>query len=203
MNDWLARYRGYVALAFVLIVAFSGFTYFTRRTDPRPILIITSTPRPSPMPLPSPTPSTLVVQVNGAVARPGLLRLPDGARVDDAIKAAGGFAPDADAARVNLAKRLGDGELVLVPRLGEPTTAANTAGPRPTATATATLAPVNINTATLDDLDKLPGVGPTTAQRIIEYRQANGPFQKPEDLLKVRGIGPAQFDALKHLIVVR
>jgi competence protein ComEA len=206
MPDSLTRYRGY--LLWTVILLFAGgaaFYYFTNRPAPKPITIITPTPRPSPTPLPSPTPIVLVVQVSGAVARPGLVRLPEGSRVDDAIKAAGGFRSDADEVRVNLAKRVADGELIVVPRLGEtpPAPVATTPGARATATATSAPTIVNINTATVDELDKLPGIGPTTARNIIEYRQANGPFQKPEDIMKVRGIGQSLYDGIKNLISVR
>lgn len=198
MTEWLVRTRGYLMLILLFAITLGGILFWLRRPEPKPLQIITPTPRPTP------TPPTLVVQVNGAVVNPGLVRLSDGARVDDAIKAAGGATSEADLSKLNLAKRVNDGELIVVPRLGEPTSApsANTSSTRAMATPTV-LAKININTATAEELDKLPGVGPAIAQRIIEYRTANGPFQKIEDIMKVRGIGPAQFDAIKNLIVVR
>jgi competence protein ComEA len=202
----MTRYRGYILWTVILLfLVGAAVTYFFNRPEPKPVTIITPTPRPSPTLLPSPTPIVLVVQVSGAVARPGLVRLPEGARVDDAIKAAGGLRSDADELRVNLAKRVADGELVVVPRIGEPppVPVATISGTRVTATASSAPSIININTATAEELDKLPGVGPTTARRIIEYRQANGPFQKIEDITKVSGIGPALYNDIKNLITVR
>lgn len=210
MADWLASKRGYLFLSLIFLIALGAVLFLSRRPDPRPVQIITPPPRPSPTIAPSPTPSTLLVQVNGAVLNPGLVRLSNGARVDDAIKAAGGSTSDADLSRLNLAKKVSDGELVVVPRIGDPTpnpltstpTPRASSTPRPTLTATPIVL-ININTATAAELDKLPGIGASTAQRIIEYRQANGPFQRIEDLMKVKGIGQAEFDAIKNLIVVK
>ena len=198
MAEWLVRIRGYLMLSLLFVIALGAVLFWTRRTDPKPIVIITPTPRPTP------TAVTLLVQVNGAVLNPGLVRIGEGARVDDAIKAAGGASSEADISKLNMARRVTDGELIVVPKLGDPTPTVPpaTSGARATATPTV-LAKININTATAEELDRLPGVGPSIAQRIVDYRAANGPFQKIEDLLKVRGIGPAQFDSLKNLIVVR
>lgn len=203
MPEWLARYRGYLFLTLVFAVVAGGLVIGARRPDPKPIQIVVPTARPTAAPLPTPTPTTIVVQVSGAVNTPGLVHLAAGARVDDAVKAAGGATADADLSRVNLARRVGDGEMIVVPRLGDPT-AAPASATRERATATPALAaPVNINTAGVDELDRLPGIGPALAQRIIDYRNANGPFQRIEDIVNVRGIGPAEFDAIKNLIVVR
>jgi competence protein ComEA len=198
MADWLVRMRGYLLLALLFTMALGGVVFWTRKPDPKPIQIITPTPRPSP------TATALLVQVGGAVLNPGLVRVNEGARVDDAIKAAGGATGDADLSKLNLARRVNDGELIVVPKQGDPTTVPVTSVSSTRATATpATLAKVNINTATTEELDKLPRIGPSLAQAILDYRAANGPFQTIEDLMKVRGIGQTQFDAIKNLIVVR
>ena len=212
MNAWVTRYRGYIFLSLVFFVAIGGVYLLSRRTDPNPVRITTPFPRPTPTLHPSPTPAGLVIEVSGAVINPGLFHLADGARVDDAIRAAGGPSANADLARLNLARKVSDGELLLVPVIGEATQApAATAGgrtpagtrvPRPTPTPTPVLS-VNINTANADELNRLPGIGPALAQRIIDYRQANGPFQKIEDIIKVKGIGPAEFNAIKNRIVVQ
>jgi competence protein ComEA len=150
----------------------------------------------------------VVVHVAGAVAGPGVQRLPVGARVVDAVDAAGGAAPDADLGRVNLAAPLVDGQQVYVPKVGEPgggaagaTGAAGAAGP--TGSSGAGPPPVvDLNTATLDQLDELPGVGPSIAQAILDHRAANGPFGSVEELLEVRGIGQAKLDQLRSRVSV-
>ena len=203
MQAWLVRYRGYLFLSLIFVLTTSALVFVARRSEPKAIQIITPAPRPTTAPVPTATAANIVAQVNGAVNAPGLVYLSAGARVDDALKAAGGATNEADLSRLNLARRVSDGELIVVPRLGDPTAApAGTARERATATATV-LAPVNINTAGLEELDRLPGIGPAIAQRIIDYRNANGPFQRIEDIIKVRGIGQAEFDAIKHLIIVR
>ena len=158
----------------------------------------------------------IVVDVSGAVQRPGPVRLGTSARVDEAIAAAGGATPDADLDRVNRAAVLGDGERIYVPRRGEETVpepvngggATSAAGPTgsagsPTPGGTpAKSAMVNLNTATVDELDTLPGVGPATAQAIVEYRSEHSRFNRIEDLLDVRGIGNAKFAALRSRVTV-
>ena len=197
MSEWLTRYRGYLFLSLLFFIALGAILNLARRPEPKPIQILTPTPRPSP------TPAILLVQVGGAVHNAGLVRLSEGARVDDAIKAAGGATAEADLSRINLARKVNDGEMIVVPKAGEPIPVTTPGAPsRATATAAVT-EKININTATIEQLDKLPGIGPALAQRIVEYRQTNGPFATIEDVLKVRGIGPTQFDAIKSLIVVR
>lgn len=148
----------------------------------------------------------IVVDVAGAVASPGVVELKDGARVADALGAAGGLAEDADLTSVNRAARLMDGQRVYVPRVGEqvaPVEGDGSAGAAGEGTqSTATGQAVNINTASLAELDALPGVGPATAQAIIDDREANGPFTAPEDLMRVSGIGEKKFEKLKSSICV-
>ena len=142
----------------------------------------------------------LVVDVCGAVARPGVYHLPDGARVCDLITAAGGAAPGAEMAGVNLAAKLADGQQVVVPKKGQAAVAGGAGSASSGAAGSA--APVNLNTASLEQLDALPGVGPSTAQKIIDYRTANGSFHSVDDLKNVSGIGDAKFQALKDLVTV-
>ena len=141
----------------------------------------------------------VVVAVGGKVRKPGLVRLPSGARVADALTAAGGADPGVDVAMLNLARRLVDGELILVGVSPSPGVAAATG---PAATGAAPGAPVNLNTATLADLDALPGVGPVLAQRILDARDARGGFRSVGDLRTVDGIGDARFDQIKDLVTV-
>ncbi len=145
----------------------------------------------------------IVVDVAGAVATPGVFELPDGSRVQDAIAAAGGLAADADPSSVNRAAPVADGQQVYIPRAGETPAAAQGTGTAPTGGAEAAASGlVNINSATAEELDALPGVGPSTAQAIIEDREANGPFAAVEDLMRVSGIGEKKFEKLKASICV-
>lgn len=168
------------------------------------ILLVAAPPRGEAIRLlPPPTAAPLAVHVNGAVASPGVYWLPPGSRVAQAIQAAGGALPQADEQALNLAAPLHDGEQVRVPTQAREETA------WPTSEASRSLlapsgAPslININTATQSELESLPGIGPVLAQRIIEYRQAHGPFTRLEDLLNVPGIGPKTFERIKDLITL-
>ena len=152
----------------------------------------------------------VVVHVAGAVLTPGLKRLPAGSRVDDAIAAAGGPTPDADIDRLNLAQPVEDGSRVAVPRIGEAgavpssgvTPPVGSGADRGAAGAATPSSPVDLNNADATELEALPGVGPATAKAIIDHRAANGPFRSVDDLLDVRGIGPAKLEALRDLAVV-
>ena len=140
-------------------------------------------------------PRMLVVHVAGAVNRPGLYELADGSRIDDAIAEAGGAKSKAALELVNLAAPVADGQQVLVPVRGEPGAAAGEGG--------APASPggnVSLNSATLEQLDALPGIGPVTAQQIIDFRTANGGFGSIEELDAVPGIGPARLEQLRPLV---
>lgn len=147
-------------------------------------------------------PASIVVHVAGAVARPGLHTVGGGARVGDAVDAAGGPSLDADLDALNLAAPLADGERVYVPAVGEVDPAALPAGPPGTGATASPAGPVDLNTASAADLDGLPGVGPSTAQAIVDDRDRNGPFASVDDLDRVRGIGPAKLEALRELVTV-
>ncbi|HET6814404.1 MAG TPA: ComEA family DNA-binding protein, partial [Actinomycetota bacterium] len=140
----------------------------------------------------------VAVHVAGRVRRPGLVRLPAGSRVQDAIAAAGGATSGADLDAVNLARKLTDGEQVRVSGPGDP--------PSPPEPGAATIpgtpsTPLDLNTATVEQLDTLPGVGEVTAGRIVAYRAAH-PFTSVDELLEVPGIGQRRFDQLKDLVTV-
>jgi competence protein ComEA len=141
----------------------------------------------------------VAVHVAGRVRRPGLVQLPAGSRVQDAIRAAGGSTSGADLDAVNLARKLADGEQVRVPGPGDPAPqpppgAATSPGATPAA-------PLDLNTATVEQLDTLPGVGEVTAGRIVAYRTAH-PFTTVDELLEVPGIGQRRFEQLKDLVTV-
>ncbi|MGQ0617849.1 MAG: ComEA family DNA-binding protein, partial [Acidimicrobiia bacterium] len=143
-------------------------------------------------------PAQVVVHAAGALNRPGVYRLDAGARVDDVVAAAGGLAPGADADRLNLASPVADGERVYVPRLGQEAPA--TVGNGPSASSGRPAPAVALNTATVGELDALPGIGPTTAAAIVAFRDQHGPFGSVDELLDVRGIGPAKLDQLRPLV---
>jgi competence protein ComEA len=138
----------------------------------------------------------LVVHVVGAVRRPGLYRLADGARIADALRRAGGATRRADLSLVNLAAPVSDGTQVVVPR--RVSAAAGGSGTQGEAAAAG--GPVHLNTATLEQLDELPGVGPVTAQKIVDYREQHGAFSSVDDLDAIPGIGPARLEQLRDLV---
>lgn len=140
---------------------------------------------------------TLVVHVAGAVEHGGVYRLDEGARVIDAVEAAGGLATNAEPDGVNLAAVLQDGQRIYVPRVGEVSPAAVGGGEGAVAGF-----PVDLNRATVDELDRLPGIGPATAAAIVAHREQHGPFADVDALGEVRGIGPAKVEALRGLVVV-
>ncbi|NMH91268.1 ComEA family DNA-binding protein [Pseudonocardia bannensis] len=155
---------------------------------------------------PAPTPGPLVVSVAGKVVRPGLVRVPDGARVADVIEAAGGPLPGTDLSGTNLARRVGDGEQVSVgvapaPDAGGGATAGPGGGPGP-GPAAVPGGRIDLNRATAEQLDGLPGVGPVTAQRILEWRTRNGRFARVEQLREIEGIGERRFGQLRELVTV-
>lgn len=143
----------------------------------------------------------VVVHVAGAVLAPGVVTLPAGSRVHEAVTAAGGLAPDAVADAVNLAAIVADGQQVYVPHAGE-----GVGGPASTATPTGSgsgpTGPVDLNHATAAELEVLPGIGPATAAAIVAHRDQHGPFASVEGLLDVPGIGPARLESLRELVTV-
>jgi competence protein ComEA len=149
---------------------------------------------PPPVELVAPPPPPVVVDVVGAVRRPGLYRLARGGRIADAVARAGGVTRRADMTLVNLAAPLADGEMVVVPVRSPAAPAAGGAAPA------APAGPVHLNTATVEQLDGLPGVGPVTAQKILDYRQQHGAFSSVDELDAIPGIGPARLDQLRELV---
>ncbi len=162
---------------------------------PRAVRVTTTQPPAAP----------LVVHVAGAVLRPGLVEVPDGSRGADALAAAGASRAEADLTRLNLAERLTDGARLYVPAQGEvapPPVLVVGSGASGTGGAGSAPGPIDVNTATEQQLDGLPGVGPATAAAIVAYRQVKGRFTSVEGLAEVRGIGPAKLEALRPLIRV-
>lgn len=174
---WSRPEQAVVLLAVVAAVAGGGALLALKRPA-APIRVI------------EPQPATaLVVQVDGEVHRPGLYQLVRGARVGDAIQAAGGMTPGADAGAVNLARPVRDGERLTIPARGA--SSGSTARRR-----------VNVNAGTTEELEALPGIGPVLARRIVDHRARHGPFQRLEDLLQIEGIGPKLLEKIRPLITV-
>jgi competence protein ComEA len=143
--------------------------------------------------------SVFVVHVAGAVVAPGVYEVLGPARVVDAIEAAGGTTPEAALDSLNLAAPLVDGQRIYVPVVGETVAAAADGAFIGDA---APIGPIDLNTATAAELDELPGVGPATANAILEHRDEHGPFATVDDLTDVSGIGPAKLDAIRDLVRV-
>lgn len=146
--------------------------------------------------------TTITVYVSGEVNSPGLVELPSDSRIADAIKACGDFTPLADKAKINLAQKLTDGMQIQVssktPVINSNEQVNDTNSNSPNNNSSSNL--ININTATKEDLDTLPGIGPATAQKIIDYRQEHGNFSSIEDIKNVKGIGEAKFNKMQDKI---
>ena len=199
--------RGAVALIGVALLAALAVGAYVWHGRPQQEAIappsVVSGPAPA-GPGPSASPPSLVVAVSGKVRRPGVVTVPAGARVIDVLKAAGGPLPGADLGMLNLARRVADGELVAVgvpaPAPGGP--AAAVGPPSAGAAAGGADSPLDLNTATLAELDTLPGVGPVLAQRILDWRTEHGRFAAVDQLSDVPGIGDARLAQLRDLVRV-
>jgi competence protein ComEA len=197
----LSRRQALISVACLLAVVFAVAHAIGKPKPSSPVGDPGSSPASvvPPLAVPAATSSAiaaLVVDVAGAVRRPGLYRLPQGSRIADALARAGGTTRRADPNLVNLAAPLADGEQVLVPvRAGTGAAAASAPGPPSPS------APVDLNSATVEQLDALPGVGPVTAQKIVDYRQQHGPFTSVDGLDAIPGIGPARVENLRGLVI--
>jgi competence protein ComEA len=195
--------RGHLIFFSVLSLIVGSVTgYFLPRPQASPPIVV-STPVPTRAPLPTPTPAPVRIHVSGEVLHPGVYELSPGSIVQDAIEAGGGPAANADLDCINLALELEDQQKVYVPCQGEMAPPSPLSGGESGSGGSTETSPLNINTAGTTELERLPGIGPALAQRIVEHRQANGPFVTVEDIQEVRGIGQATFEDLKGLITVR
>jgi competence protein ComEA len=219
--QWLTMIRadpgraGVMALAAVGVIAVLVTVFTVTGDDPPPVV---SANLPPVQMVSSAAPSSpsgdqpVVVSVVGLVHRPGLVTLEPGARIDDALTAAGGVLDGADLVGLNVARRLSDGEQIVVGIAAPPgvpsamgssvSTHSEQTGPPTGDTGTAAAGPLSLNTATVEELDALPGVGPVTAAAIVAFRDANGRFTDVEQLGDVDGIGPARLEKLRDLVHV-
>jgi competence protein ComEA len=226
---WLTAIRadpgraGLYALAAVAVIAVM-VTVFMMMRDPVPPVVSaklppvqmasSAAPKPSSSAAPAPQ-EPVVVSVVGLVHKPGLVTLPPGARIADAVEAAGGTLGGADLVGLNMAQRVADGQQIMVgiaPPPGEPARLGSgvtplSAGPStspssPASQSTSASGPIDLNTATVEQLDKLPGVGPVTAAAIVAWRDAHGKFTSVDQLGDVDGIGPARLEKLRNLVRV-
>lgn len=166
------------------------------------LILVSGQPRGKSVTLsPPPTPAPLQVHITGAVARPGVYALPPGSRIQQAIDAAGGLIAQADPSMLNLVAFVEDGQRLHVPTQGEPGESPARA-PSTGEKSGEITGKININTATLEQLDKLPGIGEITAQKIIEYRSMHGPFPNIEAIMDVDGIGEGTFEEIKNYISI-
>jgi competence protein ComEA len=177
VDQWPERYRGILFFGLIVLALAALVLFQVLRPSSQPIILSTSTPLPTPDA--TPTPHPLRVYVSGAVQHPDVYTLPPDSIVKDAMLAAGGPADDADLDRINLASPVADGQQIYVPRQGE-----GGLPVQPLSGQRSSDFRVNINTADAAALETLPGIGPALAQRILDYRQAHGPFVRVEDIME-------------------
>ena len=196
LPDPLKSYRLYVAMFLLNLAVVLGVIYLLRREAPREILVTQPLPRPTTPAISKPI-AHIMVLVAGAVNHPGTLELTSPARVADALQQAG-LLPEADLSTINLTQVLQEGDTIRVPIRPAIAPAANDLAPG----GASAVAKINLNTATLAELDGLPGIGPTLAQRILDYRAQIGGFTSIEQIVEVKGIGDTLFAEIKELVTV-
>jgi len=167
------------------------------------ILLVITPPQGVPIELVSqPTPSNITVYITGAVKNPGIYSLPYDSRAVEAVEAAGGMLENADKTTINLAAHMKESDKLLVPFMATPVPGRMEAIPTESRPTPSPDRPLNINTAVAEDLDLLPGIGPSKAAAIIDYREKYGDFKRKEDIQNVSGIGPAIFEQIKDIITI-
>ncbi|KIL79631.1 Late competence protein ComEA, DNA receptor [Bacillus badius] len=213
IKTWITQYKMYI-LAGGALAAFGLYQLTAEETSPEIPAVEEAVPAGESMaPVPAPPlsepqePAVLMVDIKGAVAAPGIYSLKNGERINDAITKAGGFQKEADRTAINLAQKLQDEMIIYVPKVGEtpPEEAAGAAVPEKSTVGHSAGggAALNINKASVEELQQLPGIGKAKAQAIIDYRETIGAFTKPDDLKSVSGIGDKTFEKLAPLVVVQ
>lgn len=212
-NTWLDRNRN-VVFGILLVCALVGALIFYARQPAQAAIELQpveaeATVAPTSMPTVTPTPPPVRVYITGAVINSDVYFLPAGSIIKDAVQAAGGFAPNADKERINQALELKDQQQIHVPRLGEENSLPSVqnapdieTAPAAGGTNSGASGQINLNTATLEQLDSLPGIGPAIAQRIIDYRDDVGGFSSIDEITQVSGIGDSTFNKIKDMITI-
>ncbi|MCG3210852.1 MAG: ComE operon protein 1 [Anaerolineae bacterium] len=213
MPTWLDQHRGLVFGLLSAVTITGAGVFYLRQPAPPPIEIATVEPQPTAtattQPTPTATPGPVRVYITGAVANEDVYFMPPGSIIKDVVESAGGFTAEADHTRINLALEVQDQQQIHVPRRDETNPPPPIqGGPAPEKARANAIEPapaggvINLNTATIDELDTLPGIGPAIAKRIIEYRDTAGRFTSIEEITQVSGIGEATLAKIRPLITV-
>ena len=192
----MPMYKKQLFVLIILLLAAAGGTYYGLYSEEQAVVLDAAATADS-----GPPKQEITVYVTGAVNKPGLVNVPEGARAADAVNACGGLLPTADGEKINMAQSLKDGQQLKVPEKTG-TNGKTDSGKTDKSKGADSGEKVNINTADEKALDTLPGVGPAMAKRIIEYRETEGAFQSIEDIKKIRGIGEAKFAKMKDRICI-
>ncbi len=192
----MPMYKKQLFVLMIILLAAAGGTYYGLYSEEQAVVLDAAATAES-----SPPKQEITVYVTGAVNKPGLVKVPEGARAAEAVNACGGLLPTADGEKINMAQSLKDGQQLKVPEKTG-TNSKTDSGKADKSKGADSGEKVNINTADEKELDTLPGVGPAMAKRIIEYRESEGAFQSIEDIKKIRGIGEAKFAKMKDKICI-
>ena len=199
-ESWSLTVKGAVIGGVLLLLVGVGGLFSKKEEDVEELAVVETTALAEKTEVSTTQEAVIFVDIKGAVKNPGVYQMKAGDRVKDALDAAGGLTGEADSQKVNLAQRVEDQMVIVVPKVGEEATEIPVGG---TSKEAAKDGKVNINTATVEELKTLKGVGEKKAEAIIEYRKKNGSFKTKEDLMKVRGIGKKLFESFQERIVTQ
>ncbi len=193
-NGLVLTFKQQIGLAILLLLFLGGVSFYYYLSLPKPLKLIEKSERKLNFSKEFATEAKIAVHIGGEVKKPGVYYFPTGKRVIDAVKAAGGTKKGANLDAINLARKLRDGEKIIIPGKESSLNLSSTNADKNKL--------INLNTASLEELESLPGLGETLAQRIIEYREKNEGFQKIEELKEIEGIGKKKFSQIKDLVTV-